>query len=156
MKSIEIAGIATSVVLERYPLSLPVEQEVAIFESALGHRLPADYREFLLRYNGGVCELKNIIEPLDGYVCDLFGLHAQEVAGFMRLRLPSDWQAEWGELPSNLLPIGEVDSGDMIALRFMPTQSEVVIIDHESDRLRVELTEESFVQLLANTIREAD
>jgi cell wall assembly regulator SMI1 len=155
MKSIILNGQDTQMRLEEYADLLPSEQQISAFEAELGFRLPADYREFLLTYNGGVCEFSRVLEPIDGYICDLFGLYpAAAETTLMKLQLPqsAELTALWGPLPPNLLPIGEVDSGDMIALRFHPHKSEVVVIDHETDQLKVEMSENSFTEFLANTI----
>jgi SMI1-KNR4 cell-wall len=157
MKEIIINGIDTSVKLERYSGYLPSQKEISDFEKALGHNLPDDYKEFLLKYNGGVCELKNIVMPMSGYLCDLFGLFSDETdTTFMQLKLPSNIELTelWGALPNNLLPIGEIDSGDMIAIRFQQDKSEIVIIDHEDNNLNVVKQENSFTAFLSNTIRE--
>jgi predicted transcriptional regulator len=157
MKEIILDGTNTSVKLERYSDYLPSQKEILDFEKALGFNLPIDFKEFLLNYNGGVCELKNVIMPISGYLCDLFGLYPDDSDTiFMQLKLPSNIELTelWGELPENLLPIGEVDSGDMIAIRFHPDKSEIVVIDHEEEKLNVVKQEISFIALLSNTVRE--
>ena len=90
-------------------------------------------------------------------MCDLFGLYPDDYeTDLMKLRLPSSKELTelWGELPETLLPIGEVDSGDMIAIIFHPNKTEVVVVDHEEDKFDVEMTENSFTEFLSNTIRE--
>lgn len=159
MKLILINGKDTTVRLERYPSALPTQQQIELFEGKLGYVLPPDYREFLLRYNGGVCELKNVIVPVSGYLCDLFGLYQGDPEGnLMPLKLPADEELMelWGELPEGLLPIGEVDSGDMIAIRFWEGASEVVVVDHEDDQFGVLVAERSFTDFLLNTKREEE
>lgn len=159
MNKIILNGTDTTVRLERQAGVLPSQQQLLDFETALGYPLPADYKEFLLTYNGGVCELKNIIKPVSGYLCDLFGLFDQSAdPGIMPLKLPaSDELTElWGSLPSNLLPVGEVDSGDMIAMRFYPAGIEIVIVDHEDDQLNSLVVADSFTAFLRSTIREND
>ena len=159
VKEIILGNKPTTVRLQRLPESLPAPQDVAAFESTLGYELPADYREFLLRYNGGVCELKNIIVPVSGYLCDLYSLFPDGFStDLMKLRLPSSDELTelWGALPPNLLPIGEVDSGDMIAIRFDEGGAAIVVISHEDDALSVVHAEASFTDLLSNTKRESD
>lgn len=157
MTKIIINGEDTTVSLQRQPGILPSPQQVQDFERALGYSLPADYKEFLFTYNGGVCELKNIIRPVSGYLCDLFGLFDTCAdPGIMQLKLPDNGEltAQWGTLPPNLLPIGEVDSGDMIAMRFYPDRVEIVIIDHEDDQLNSLVLANGFAEFLMSTTRE--
>lgn len=157
MKEIILNTIATTVRLDRYANRLPDQEEISNFENALGYVLPDDYREFLLKYNGGVCELKNIIMPISAYLCDLFGLYPDNFdAAFMKLRLPHHPELTelWGQLPLNLLPIGEVDSGDMIAIKFHENKAEIVVIDHEEGDIDILVTANSFTAFLCSTIRE--
>lgn len=72
----------------------------------------------------------------------------------MTLKVPDhpELTALWGELPLDLLPIGEVDSGDMIALKFYENKVEVIVIDHEDGAMEIEITANSFTEFLSNTI----
>jgi hypothetical protein len=154
MKEIVLNGVATAVMLERYPAILPSEAQVQEFEQALGYQLPADYRSFLLAYNGGITDVERAIQPIDVCICDLFGLYPGGPKERMQpLRLPTNpvLTELWGELPANLLPIGDTDGGDMLALRFLPTGSEVVILDHETNALREMLRVDTFTELLASS-----
>ncbi|MCH5717115.1 SMI1/KNR4 family protein [Niabella hibiscisoli] len=157
MKEIILNNIATTVTLAKQSKRLPTEAELLHFEKALGYTLPADYKEFLLKYNGGVCELKNIIVPVSGYLCDLFGLYPDNFeTELMTLKLPQHPELTelWGALQFNLLPIGEVDSGDLIALQFYEDKTVVIVLDHEDEEMKVELTENSFTEFLTHTTRE--
>lgn len=157
MKEIILNGIATTVNLEQYPKHLPSEKEVQAFEQLLGFSLPSDYKGFLLNYNGGVCELRNIIMPISGYICDLYGLYPDgTITKLMMLKLPTDPDLVelWGELPTNLLPIGEVDSGDMIAIQFGNNESKVIVVDHEGGGNEGLVTARNFTEFLLNTVRE--
>ncbi|GAA4034916.1 hypothetical protein GCM10022409_19270 [Hymenobacter glaciei] len=154
MKEIVLNGVATAVNLERYPAALPSETQVEQFEQALGHRLPPDYRTFLLTYNGGVCDFERMLMPIEVYICDLFGLPVGDSAEtLVPLLLPNSPQLTelWDDLPANLLPIGETDGGDMVAIRFLPKGSEVVVLDHESSALREMLRASTFTELLLST-----
>ena len=157
MKSREIAlnGIRTAVCLERYPVVVPTEAQVRAFEQALGYRLPDDYRAFLLTYNGGSCDMERVVPAIGVCICDLFGLFPDDPDGhLMPLRLPNSPELHelWDELPPGVLPIGETDGGDMIALRFRPDgSSEIAILDHESNALREMLRADTLTELLAST-----
>jgi len=154
MKEIVLNGVATAVMLERYPAILPSEAQVQEFEQLLGYQLPADYRAFLLAYNGGITDVERAIQPIDVCICDLFGLYPGGPNERMQpLMLPTNpvLKELWGELPANLLPIGDTDGGDMLAIRFLPTGSEVVILDHETNALREMLRVDTFTELLASS-----
>jgi len=154
MKEIVLNGVATAVMLERYPAILPSEAQVQEFEQLLGYQLPADYRFFLLAYNGGITDVERAIQPIDVCICDLFGLYPGGTTERMQpLMLPTNpvLKELWGELPANLLPIGDTDGGDMLAIRFLPTGSEVVILDHETNALREMLRVDTFTELLVSS-----
>ena len=72
----------------------------------------------------------------------------------IQVRLPTDCLEDWEGLPDNMLPIGELDSGDLAALRFHNTGSEVVVLSHEDDNMEVIYTAPSFTQFLSNTFFE--
>lgn len=154
MKEIVLNGVATAVMLERYPAILPSEAQVQEFEQLLGYQLPADYRAFLLAYNGGITDVERAIQPIDVCICDLFGLYpGGPNERMLPLMLPTNpvLKELWGELPANLLPIGDTDGGDMLAIRFLPTGSEVVILDHETNALREMLRVDTFTELLTSS-----
>ena len=62
----------------RFPL--PTERQVADLEDGLGIQLPPDYREFILRYNGGFFNEPDIVPPSDNCPKDcltsLYGIGA--------------------------------------------------------------------------------
>ncbi len=95
--------------------------------------------------------------PISGYLCDLFGLYPDgSMTNLMTLRLPNhpELLELWGELPTNLLPIGEVDSGDMIAIEFNNNESKVMVVDHEGGGTEGSVTARNFTEFLLNTVRE--
>lgn len=155
MKEIVLNGVPTAVMLERYPAILPSEAQVQEFEQALGYALPADYRAFLLAYNGGITDVERALQPIDVCICDLFGLYPGGPNERMQpLQVPASPELRelWGELPANLLPIGDTDGGDMLAIRFLPAGSEVVVLDHETNALREMMRAATFTELLASSV----
>lgn len=111
------------------------ETRLARFESDLGYRLPDDYREFLLRYNGGTSLIGDTIAyvgerapPFDPgpELRDFYSLGAEEE--YRQLRLPAEhtWQ-----LPPHLLPFASDSFGNEIALDLSRSPTPVVFLDHE-------------------------
>ncbi|MCD8042501.1 MAG: SMI1/KNR4 family protein [Tannerellaceae bacterium] len=157
MKQIILNGINTTVNLERFDEYKPQEQDIHNFEKELGFKLPGDYREFLLNYNGGTCEFANIILPKESYLADLFGLFPKDYKTYTtKLRLPTDPELIelWEGLPTNILPIGEDDSGDMIAIKFDGENSAIEIYSHETNGFRIEGKSSTFTEFLSTTQRE--
>jgi hypothetical protein len=92
---------------ERFPL--PSEEELADLESRLGVRLPADYRQFLLDYNGGLFDEPEIAPPSDACPSEL------GVPGGYTPAIFDDND------PPQLLPIGYTVMGNLIFLVTDPT-----------------------------------
>lgn len=105
---------------ERFPL--PSEEDVAALEKKLEITLPEDYREFLLRLNGGFFEDPSI-EPTEKG-CPQESLDALWGIG------ASHESAELGDLgdielfddnfPPKILPIGDTPLGSLILLDTAP------------------------------------
>lgn len=152
MKKIILNGIDTGVILQRYPPVLPLSKDIKKFEEELGYSLPQDYFDFLLNYNGGTCKFGSLLEDLHTVLADLYCFYTANEYGCMPLRLPIDCMKEWEGLRNNMLPIGEMDSGDLVVLWFNGTKSEVAVISHEDDNMEVIYTAPSFTQFLADTL----
>lgn len=108
---------------ERFPL--PTEEDVAELESRLGIPFPADFRDYLLKYNGGYFTEPEIIPattdcPLDCLTA-MYGIRAPdptfEIASRASLLLFDEND------PPKLLPIGDTMMGNLIFL----------VIDSEGD-----------------------
>jgi hypothetical protein len=101
---------------ERFPL--PSEEQIAALERRLGVKLPADYREFILNYNGGYFTDPEVIprDPSCATVClaGMRGIGATVPAG--ELAHPSDLVVFDDNDPPQVLPIGSTPMGDLILL----------------------------------------
>jgi hypothetical protein len=101
---------------ERFPL--PLEKQVADLERRIGISLPADYRQFLLKYNGGFFTEPEIVPqveecPLDRltYMNGIGATHPDaELASKEDLALFDDND------PPQILPIGYTIMGNLIIL----------------------------------------
>src|SRR5437899_12283709 len=84
---VEIAGtIAPVILVSRGPTIS--EGDIARFEDRLGYQLPEDYREFLLKYNGGLAMVGAVVGRDDdpGAASE----HGDAIGTCMKLPGPSD------------------------------------------------------------------
>lgn len=155
MKEITINSIKTNVYIEMPSQSLTNIQNINSFEKELKFKLPEDYKLFLLEYNGGTCDLKNHIYSMEGNICDLYGLFPKGLYNsHQQLTLPKELKDLWCEIPDNILPIGELDNGDMIAIKFLENRNKIVVIDHEDYSYSETISVSTFTQFLLESIRE--
>jgi SMI1/KNR4 family protein SUKH-1 len=119
------------------------EADIAVFEKGLGYRLPDDYRDFLLRYNGGY----PIVTAVTGRDDDpnLPYAHGDGVRGFYklqtpvgpvksyeRLRTPCEIEEAYGlGLPFDALEIGDDEGGNMIMMELGHPKYLIRFVDHE-------------------------
>lgn len=134
------------------------EDRLSRLEARLKTRLPDDYRQFLLRHNGGQPTLGRFRYEIDGEPQEsilewLFAVHDQPYEE------PDDWNPEGGGLPpyfgqplegvwadlrsekpkAGILPIGRDPGGNLIGIGYAGKRAGVVwLYDHET---------ESFVRL---------
>jgi hypothetical protein len=94
-----------------------IDNDIVLLENEIGARLPADYREFLLKHNGGrpspsAFKLSGLKDNPFDTVQVLFRLGGKVQSSNI------DWNVDAfnGRLPSNLLAIGCTDCGDLICL----------------------------------------
>ena len=119
MKTIETAYVAFC--KTRFPL--PSEKQVAQVEQRLGIKLPPDYRQYLLEYNGGFFREPDIVPPTPDCPLDCLtsmdGIAAThpsaELASEASLALFED------NMPAQILPIGYTLMGNLL---FLITHSE--------------------------------
>ena len=110
------------------------ERDVAEFEGKIGQRLPADYRSFLMEYNGGRCSLHDQDDvgfPLfETAYCDVlqgfrfFGLNYPEPARYYTL--PVQYDEHVGRLPAGAVPIADFCKVDLILIDYANNGSIVV------------------------------
>jgi cell wall assembly regulator SMI1 len=128
------------------------EARVGAFEAKLGRRLPDDYREFLLHYNGGKpkpssFQLALRTEPnTDSLVHWFLSLHDGEHSNLER-----NIKIMTGRLPSDTLPIADDPFGNVVLLGLHgEIRGKVYFWDHERepddepDWSNIDLVAESF------------
>ena len=108
----------------------PATQDAIVeFERLCGSLLPADYRDFLHRYNGGSPEPDSFaINPTlgDGSVRAFYGLHGGAYS------LAAAYRKRPKRFPLHLVPIGEDDCGNLICLSLSAPNC-VSFFDHETN-----------------------
>ncbi|HEY1068696.1 MAG TPA: SMI1/KNR4 family protein [Pirellulales bacterium] len=121
-------------------------ERIAAFERDLGTKLPDEYREFLLRYNGGVPERETFDVPgEDGgerpFQC-FFALHdgpwddstSEGSQGFPLQAARTDFRSEGGR--ADVLPIGKDWSGSYVCIGLAGSDlGKVLYYDHEMEQL---------------------
>jgi cell wall assembly regulator SMI1 len=92
------------------------EAQVAKLEEEMGIRLPSEYRQFLLKHNGGYPEPDGFVihgrtEDEDGMVDRFLAIHDGEHDNLSRY-------LKWykGRLPRNLFPVAHDPGGNLICI----------------------------------------
>ena len=110
------------------PLS---SKDIELLESELGFRLPAEYRPFLFKYNGGrplpnCFPIKGLEKNPFGALHYFFGVEDSSEA----YNLTWNYDTFNGRMPSNLFPIASTGSDDVICLSlFGPDAGTVLFWD---------------------------
>lgn len=124
---------------ERIPMSVEISKtgptitaaDIAAFESRIGHELPADYRKFLLKYNGGRPG-HNVVrgeERNDVAVQIFFGIRDHEYYD-----LDAQWRMMRGRVLDDQLAIAIDGFGNLICLALEDDDYGTVYFwDHECE-----------------------
>lgn len=89
------------------------EKGIAIFEKELGAKLPADYRNFLLKCNGGACGGAVIFKRSGPTVHHVFGLRAKlSLSWYLKIVR----KGEGPPVPEDLFPIMDNPGGYPICM----------------------------------------
>jgi hypothetical protein len=142
-------------ILDPFPSGPTTAVQISAFETYIGHPLPGEYREFLLRYNGGRPDPDAVLfnagrgEEEDIVLC-LFPMHDLTVGSVVVEELEElrSWplHCAWGDLQSDLedlysdagieeplLPIGTDGSGNYFCIVLAAASAgSVVFLDHET------------------------
>jgi hypothetical protein len=135
--NVVVHGRQTPVVLEERGPNIS-EREIKEFETRLGYQLPSDYREFLLRYNGGSPRV-GIVNGRDDDP-DVPYQHGDFVRMFLELppangsvenyELRAPAEIPW-DLPGHILPIAEDSFGNYFVME-LGKNGCIRFLDHES------------------------
>jgi len=111
---------------ERFPL--PSEQQVAELERGLKSTLPADYRHFLLEFNGGYFHEPAIPPVTDGCPKDVLAvMHGVEVRSEGHFALGDDASVFDDNDPVMCLPIGGTPMGGLIVMSLWPESAGTIL-----------------------------
>jgi cell wall assembly regulator SMI1 len=162
MYPVEIGGRLTPLVLQTVGPRVS-ENTIAAFEATLGHKLPPDYREFLLRYNGGIPVVGDVLGRDDRP--DVPYQHGDSFRSFLKLptpevevplyeRLQAIIDEDW-PLPKSWLPIADDAGGNFFALDLGSDGKLIRFINHESleeDISNHRVIAEGFLDLLLRVV----
>lgn len=115
-------------------LLLKSPEVIGSFEEHIGKELPSDYKEFIVKYNGGYPQEPNsIIDNWNVSVRCFFGLDVNNNYNLGHvLNLYKD------VIPLNSIPIAEDNSGNLIVLSLeKPSYGEIFFWDHEGIKLKI-------------------
>jgi hypothetical protein len=134
------------------PLSAPAQSALERFEAELRHRLPAEYRNFLLGIGGGRVH-HPYVDPISELgVGSFFGLGTPEEGLDLRTNrtLTQDW------IPSELLPIAGDSFGNLLCIGIAGDEAgKLFFCDHEGDvfggSMTLSLVAESFDEFTERT-----
>lgn len=111
------------------------EKKIAAAEKKMGIKLPEDYRQFLLKNNGGRPDPANF--PIRGLENNPFGgIHFFGGIGDNIESVNIDWSYKIfrGRIPKNLLPIASDPMGNLICLSLgVEDQGTVYYWDHDDE-----------------------
>lgn len=110
------------------------ERELQEYEASLGVRLPSEYREFLLEFNGGVPDNDSFLLPgessyADSSVRSFFGVSAgfdNSLAYYLKIYVKAK------RIHGDMLPIAEDYGGNIVVLAVKgPKVGHVLFWNHE-------------------------
>lgn len=123
-----------NVIVKPNPYGPTDEKTVAAFEEVVGSRLPAEYRDYLLEFNGGKFEKNFFVRKggIDGRIHSVYGLHA----GPTYSKLTERWRLskcyDIGESApgvNDYLVFASTGTGDLLLLAL--AAGGVYFLDHE-------------------------
>lgn len=135
----------------RDPYGVTSLDDIKQFETEIGFELPADYREFLLKTNGGVYH--DYVCTPDGFALDVvFGLNTNFC--WSELRWNRDVSSDW--LPADMLPIASGPGGDYACLKLtIPDKGAVFSVYHDVD-FSPDKIADSFTEFIDGVILDPD
>ncbi len=136
MRKLEVRGAKNSNSIE----------EIEKFEQLIKVKLPEDYIEWLLKYNGGHPALDkfNLIETCSK--ADLFGIDRFTPLGKeYKVNLEYDYEALLNRIPNEMIAIAGAHFGDQICLGVKePYYGKVYLWDHEMEAGAIKFLYEEF------------
>lgn len=134
------------------PFSPPTRSELERFETELGYRLPAEYRNFLLGMGGGRVHHPYVDPISELRVVSFFGLSTPKEE--LDLRTSRTLTQDW--IPAELLPIADDSFGNLLCIGITGDEAgKLFFCDHEGDifggPMTPDLVSESFDEFTERT-----
>jgi hypothetical protein len=112
----EIASAYKRFATERF--RLPSKKQLLVFERRIKSKLPSDFRQYVLEFNGGIFEYSEIVPDHDecpsSRLSDTNGLGSRYKC--FELNQPRGWNLFDDNDPPKIIPIGGTPMGDFIML----------------------------------------
>ncbi len=139
--AIEMTGSATKASIE----------DIQNFEAKVGAKLPEDYKEFLLQYNGGSPRQPNeVTSHSSASVRSFLGFNSESVRDLNKVT-----ESYTGRIPKSTIPIAADESGNLIVMSLEEVRfGSVYFWDHELEVEDEVLERSPNITPLANTFSE--
>jgi hypothetical protein len=132
------------------------ESSVAAFESTIGFRLPPDYRDFLLKFNGGepTTPVFHLPDTKGGYT-DSAIRYFFSISDKSTFSLAHKYAIYVGRIPQGMLPIAADSGGNLVLLALVGVQSgKVFFWNHDIEGLVEDPSSLDHLSQVANSFSE--
>lgn len=130
-------------------------ERIALFEQAIGYKLPDEYKEFIIQYNGGRPERRVFDIPRLRDIDELnyfYGIDAVELYDLYKI-----YTIYKERIPAGLLPIADDPFDNQVCISLIGvSRGNIYFWDHELEHLKkVTILSNSFDSFLNNLRKDA-